>query len=442
MQTRDEVQLRVRRYMEALDARGYFYGTVLVACRGEVLISEGYGVAQAEHDVPHTRATKFRIGSITKSFTAAAVLLLAEEGRLRLDDPIVEYLPEYPNGERITVRHLLTHTSGIANFTSSPDYWPTVMRLPHTREQLLARFRDEPLQFSPGERFSYNNSGYVLLTLLIERVAGCSYADLLTSRILEPLGLVNTGYDDGKTVHKHLASGYSVWKRLIRAEPIDMSVPLGAYGMYATAEDLHKWMKALTQAELLSPASVESMFTPYRDNYGLGWAIQRKEMGGRMRTIVSHFGDINGFVCDVLHVLKDDVTVVVLSNVSLTPVTKISRELAALVFDEEVRVPERISPLAVSHDECLRFAGTYRANQGGAALDIIAEEDGLYLRVAKRYGVPYCYRLIPVARETGAVRFVTEWVDEQVTIRCGDENGTAELTYVDVDGQRVDAQKA
>ncbi|PYP53783.1 MAG: serine hydrolase, partial [Gemmatimonadetes bacterium] len=216
-----------------------FMGSVLVAQDGKVLLDKGYGSANLEWDVPDSPQTKFRLGSLTKQFTAAAILLLEERGKLRTDDLVAKYLPDAPAGwAKITIRNLLTHTSGIPNFTSFPDY-ATTEATPTTPEQLVARFRDKPLNFQPGEQWEYSNSGYVLLGYLLEKISGQRYQDFVRDNLFAPLGMTESGYDSHAAIILHRASGYSPGANgPVNAGYIDMSIPFSAGALYSTTEDL------------------------------------------------------------------------------------------------------------------------------------------------------------------------------------------------------------
>jgi len=233
-----------------------FMGAVLVARENEVLLDKGYGFANLEWNIPDSPKTKFRLGSITKQFTAASILLLEERGKLKVDDPVKKYMPDAPAvWDRITIFNLLTHTSGIPNFTSFSDY-RKLEPFSATPEELVTRFRDKPLDFQPGERWSYSNSGYVLLGYLIEKISGESYAQFLQDNIFKPLGMVDSGYDSNSTVIPNRASGYAPNKDgLVNAGYIDMTIPLSAGGLYSTTEDLLRWEQGLFGGKLLSPAS-------------------------------------------------------------------------------------------------------------------------------------------------------------------------------------------
>jgi CubicO group peptidase (beta-lactamase class C family) len=194
--------------IQSYAANRQFMGSVLVAKGTQVLLNKGYGSANLEWDVPNSPATKFRLGSITKQFTAASILLLQERGKLNVQDPVKKYMADAPAAwDKITIYHLLTHTSGIPNFTSFPEYakWEPFAT---TAAEEVARFRDKPLDFAPGEKWSYSNSGYVLLGYLIEKITGGSYEKFVRENIFNPLGMRDSGYDSNSAVIARRAAGY------------------------------------------------------------------------------------------------------------------------------------------------------------------------------------------------------------------------------------------
>ena len=205
---------------------GKFMGSVLVARGDDVLMSKGYGMADLDGKIGNDASTKFRLGSLTKQFTAASILLLEERGKLKVEDPVKKFLPDAPAAwDKITIFHLLTHTSGIPNFTSFPEYRGSEA-LPTTPEKLVARFRDKPLDFEPGTEWRYSNSGYVLLGYLLERITGQKYADFLQANIFSPLGMKDSGYDSNTADIPHRAIGYELGRNgPVKAGYIDMSIP-------------------------------------------------------------------------------------------------------------------------------------------------------------------------------------------------------------------------
>ncbi|MGA9172699.1 MAG: serine hydrolase domain-containing protein [Thermoactinomyces sp.] len=422
---------QLENYMNRLEENGYFSGSVLVGYKGDILLSRGYGWSNIEHAVPNTAQTKYRIGSITKGFTAMAILQLQEQGLLSVREPIHHYLPDFPKGDQITIHHLLTHTSGIPDFVQFPDYWTRMMRLPSTLDQTIDLFKNLPLEFMPGEQFSYCTSSYILLTKLIERLSHQSYADFLQKSIFNPLHMQETGVDNGRTIVHKLASGYSVWKEIIHAEHVDMSIPVGGYGLYSTARDLYRWDQALYTYELVSYESLQSMFTPYSNNYGYGWAIQPVKIGDKSHVCISHYGDINGFCGNMLRFVNDHLTIIVLSNLSITPVTWIGKNLARLFFGERISIPEAATPIDLKENELQRFIGTYQLENSDRKLTITYEEGQLYVNVTKMHGAPFQYPIKPVSLTEDTIRLRAEYIDE--TIVFYRKRTPAQLSYRETD---------
>ena len=333
-----DIQQAVDEFITPYVEDGYFGGSILIAQGENILISKGYGMANLEHDVPNTPQTKFRIGSVTKQFTAMAILLLQEQGQLSVQDPVCDHIPDCPEAwQPITIHHLLTHSSGIPDYRRFPDYRET-MTLESTVEDTLKRFRDKPLRFAPpGATFDYSNSGYIVLGYIIEQVSETSYAEYLRENIFEPLNMMNTGYDFNHIVLKDRASGYRrVGANKFRnAAYIDMSIPHADGGLYSAVEDLYLWDRALYTETLVSQNSLDMMFTPFVDmsptaGYGYGWVITKESNRGS----VWHTGEDNGFRAYIERFIDDDVVIIVLSNIenaSLGPGTP----LTAIVFGEE-----------------------------------------------------------------------------------------------------------
>ncbi|PLS18519.1 penicillin-binding protein [Bacillus sp. M6-12] len=265
---------KLKHYMDTLGDNNHFNGTVLIGYQDRILFKGGYGSSSFQYAIPNTPETIFRVGSITKAFTAMAILLLHEQGSLNIEDTVSVFLPDFPNGDRITIHQLMTHTSGVKNFTANSDYWSTRMRLPFTLEETIDSFKEPPLGFNPGTKMDYSNSGYILLTAIIEKAAQMPYADFLKKWIFIKLGLANTGVDNGRTIIKGLATGHTVWEDVIHTSFIDMTFPLGAYGIYSCVEDLFKWSRALVKYQLLPKELQDRMFCGFEKGYGYGWAIE------------------------------------------------------------------------------------------------------------------------------------------------------------------------
>ena len=251
--------------------RSRFMGSVLVAQDGKVLLDKGYGFANLEWDVPNTPTTKFRLGSITKQFTAASILLLEERGKLKVEDPVKKYMPNAPAAwDKITIFHLLTHTSGIPSFTGFSDYESHEAQA-MTPGKLVEWFRDKPLEFEPGTKWNYSNSGYVLLGYLIEKISGQSYSDFVQQNIFTPLGMKDSGYDSNSAIIAHRAAGYAPGKSgPVNAGFVHMSIPFSAGALYSTTEDLLRWEQGLFGGKVLKPESLAKMTTPFKQDYAFG----------------------------------------------------------------------------------------------------------------------------------------------------------------------------
>jgi len=317
-------------------AANAFSGTVLVAQNGSVLFEKAYGLANREWNIPNTLDTKFRIGSMTKQFTATAILQLAEQAKLNIDDPVSKYYTDAPaSWRKITIRDLLTHTSGIPDITDLPDY-PTFMTENTTPLGIIKRVRDKPLEFQPGTNFTYDNTGYIVLGYVIEKVSGRSYADYLQQHIFTPLGMKDSGYDTADSIITHRASGYE-WRdgKWHNAPYISMTVPFAAGGLYSTVGDLLAWDQALYSHKPLSEASLKEMFTPNKplSNYGFGWGITTD----RGHRLIGHGGGVNGFDSIINRYPDERLTVILLSNDREAPVERMSSDLAGLYFLRQER---------------------------------------------------------------------------------------------------------
>jgi CubicO group peptidase (beta-lactamase class C family) len=338
-----------------------FMGTVLVARGSDVLLSKGYGSANLEWDIPNTPTTKFRLGSITKQFTAASILMLEERGKLKLDDPIKKYVPEAPAAwEPITIFNLLTHTSGIPNFTNLPEY--KTLKLEATPvAKTIAVVRDKPLDFSPGEKMSYSNSGYLVLGYVIERITGASYEKFVTDNIFVPLGMKDSGYDSNTAIIAHRAAGYtSSAAGPVNADYVHMSVPHAAGALYSTTEDLLRWEQGLFSGKLISATSLAKMTTPFKSDYAFGVMVQTA--GGRK--VIQHGGGIEGFNTFLAYYPDTKLTVAVLANLNGQAPNQIAATLADLAHGGTVQLTSERKEIALPVATLAKYVGTYEVAPG------------------------------------------------------------------------------
>ncbi len=331
-----------------------FSGSVLVARDAQILLDRGYGFANREWLITNDGDTKFRLGSITKQFTAVAIMILNERGLVDLDAPVKTWLPDAPAAwDQVTARRLLAHTAGVPNFTSF-DGFQAQKTLPVTVDGLIARFRDRPLDFKPGEGRKYSNSGYVLLTAIIEKASGKSYADFLAETVFKPLGMSDSGYDTHAAILPHRASGYAPTPGgIINADYWDMSIPQGAGGLYSTTHDLLKWEQGLFGGRLLRPASLTLLTTPVRDQYAFGLFVARS--GGN--TTIAHSGGLDGVNTYMAYDPDRRVTVIVLGNLNGPAPDSLGASLLALAREETAARQERAATLPPATLEA--FAGVY-----------------------------------------------------------------------------------
>jgi CubicO group peptidase (beta-lactamase class C family) len=386
---------------------------VLVARDGKVLLSRGFGMADIEKKAPITPTTKFRIGSVTKQFTAAAILKLQEEGKLTVKDRLSKFFPDYPRGEEVTIHHLLTHTSGIKSFTSKPGFMKTVTK-PATNNEMVKSFKDDPFDFAPGANWSYNNSGYFLLGVIIEKVSDKSYNDYLREAFFEPLGMNDTGVHVSDAAIEHEATGYSyAADKATKTTDWHMSRAGGAGALYSTAEDLLRWNEGVFNGKVLSQESLEAAFKPVKLDsgeapmleYGYGWMIGER----RGLKTISHGGGLDGWLSDLARYVDQNTTVVVLHNAmppapGLTP-TEVG-QLAADAFlwqDMKPRTKYEIDR-SIDPKTFADYVGRY--DYFAAVMDVALEGDQL---TAQLSGQPR-YSIFPF----GDGRFFWKVVDAQI----------------------------
>ncbi|UTY60081.1 serine hydrolase [Massilia sp. erpn] len=309
---------RIDDYLTQNFAAGQPGITVIVVKNGLPVLHKAYGLANLEQKTPLEPAMSLRVGSVTKQFTAAAIMQLAEQGKLKVSDSITTYLPDYPtHGQTITIEHLLTHTSGIPNYTALPGFGEIVQKTMSVNE-MIAFFKDKPLQFTPGERFSYSNSGYFLLGAIIEKVSGQKYADYMRQHIFAPLQLNSTFYDSDECRAQPCVAGYS--KRLLGGfdspQVISMTLPYAAGALRSSVDDLARWNAAIVDGKLLKPETWRRMHTAYTLNngktadYGYGWFVGQF----KGQPMYRHGGDIPGFSAGTQYLPESGIYVAVITN--------------------------------------------------------------------------------------------------------------------------------
>lgn len=330
---------------------GKFNGSVLIADQGKVVYKKGFGMANMEWDIPNKPNTKHRLGSITKQFTAMLILQLAAADKLDLHAPVTKYLPDYPkeSGDKITTHHLLTHTSGIPNYTSFPGFFEEESRNPYTPDEFVEKFANKDLEFTPGEKFNYSNSGYFLLGVIIEKLSGKTYEQMLLDNIFSPLDMKDTGYDNHRVILKNRATGYKKnGNTFVNSEYLDMSIPYAAGSIYSTVENLYVWDQALYTNKLLPQKYMALYFKPYIPSFGktfyaYGWGVGKDIIGNTKDSIdvISHGGGINGFNTIISRTISDKSLVVLLNNTGGAPLNQMTRAIRGIMHGKTYDLPKK-----------------------------------------------------------------------------------------------------
>lgn len=343
---------KIDEFVQVFHDYGLFSGSVLVAEKGKVIFKKGYGMADIEWGIPNEPDTKFRIGSITKQFTSMLVLQLVELGKIDLEGKLSDYLPYYrkDTGEKVTIHQLLTHTSGIPSYTSLPQFSQEISRDPYPVQEFIQKYCSGDLEFEPGSKFKYNNSGYFILGACIEEVTGKTYEDVLKEKILDQLVMKDTGYDHHNTIIKNRASGYQKTFDGYENSPyLDMSLPYAAGALYSTVEDFHLWDQALYTEKLLSKKTKDLMFKGHikasGQSYGYGWVIGKKKLPGSEEELntISHGGGINGFNTLIERFVDDRYLVVLFNNAPRANLSDMSDGIIRILYDKpyEDKIPKK-----------------------------------------------------------------------------------------------------
>lgn len=348
---------------------------VLVAKDGQVIYRKAFGMADLELDVPMQPDMVFRIGSITKQFTAVAILQLMEQGKLSLQDEITKYLPDYPmHGHSITIEHLLTHTSGIKSYTNVPEFGDMI-RTDMTPEEVVEKIKPLPMEFAPGMKWNYNNSGYFLLGYIIEKVSGKKYAEYLKENFFIPLGMTSTLYGDDTKIVKKRASGYQPGEKgTVNADFMSMTLPYAAGSIMSTVDDLYRWNRALLEYKLVKKESLEMAWTSYKladgkdTHYGYGWFMS--EIHGS--STIEHGGGINGYLTSSFYLPEEDVFVALFSNNTGKAPEFTALKLAAATIGKAVPTKE----FTLTEEELKKYEGIY-ANEEGTEITILVDEGRL-----------------------------------------------------------------
>ncbi|WP_100612081.1 serine hydrolase [Confluentibacter lentus] len=351
----------------------------LISKNGHIIYEKGFGKADIELNVATNPSNIFRIGSITKQFTAITILQLYEQGKLDLNDAIQTHVPDFPvHSKKITIKNLLTHTSGIKNLTEIEDL--EIKQTPYSTEELIDLFKNMPLDFQPGEKYSYSNSGYILLGYIIEKITGKAYADYIQSNIFDTLGMTDSYYDSSTTIIQNRAKGYDLDAdyKLVNSGYLNTTFPYAAGGLIMSVQDYFKWHEGLITNKLVKKETLQKAWMPFQLNnktftpYGYGWALG--DIFGSKK--IEHGGHINGFNCKATYLPQEDILVVTFSNGSFINTDIINDQVAAIVAEKAPLKEIKISSSAMDD-----YVGTYRFSPNDPSTIKIYKENGdLYLK--------------------------------------------------------------
>jgi CubicO group peptidase (beta-lactamase class C family) len=390
-----------------------FSGTVLIAKDGKVLFEKAYGYADQKAGRLNTTATEFRVGSLTKMFTSTLILKLAQAAKLSPADPVSKYVAGIKGGDSIKLVHLLTHTSGIkGNINTQVS----------TLEQFVTQYKTEPLTFTPGSRFEYNNFNYILLSYIAQKVNGIPYAKLLQTEVLNKAGMIHSGLDKTDRVSKAKALGYITNPETAAWEEVnDNNVALasGAGALYSTAGDLYKWSQTLSLRKLLPDSVWTKAMQPFQNNYGMGW--MNSNVYGHAQ--IGHTGSIPGFIANFMQFPKEGITIILLSNYQDVDGRKLSNDLTAVAFGEPYTLPVKKLATTLPADVLNKLAGEYRL-PNGFSINVSVEGNKLYALAA---GDPNRIELTPESES----RFFLKGPETEVKFL--EENGVKYL-FVDIQG--------
>lgn len=405
-------------YMEALVKNRNFHGSVLVAKDGEILLNSGYGYANFHQNTRNKSQTRYAIGSVTKSFVSMGIMQLYEEGLIDVEDKVSKYLPNFPNGDSITIYNLLTHTSGLVNFTDLPQFYSLALQNsdPMTVVDLI---KDLPLQFEPGEKFSYCNSNYLLLGIILENVSGMTYEEYLKKNIFEPLNMNDTGILFGNEDVIYDATAYDGYLEVI---PVDDEILLrniyGAGNIYSTVEDLYRWDRGLKTEKLVKEETLNEIFTKYEEfpnagYYGYGWVITDTGLG----QMIWHDGATLGFSANVARFVDDDLTIIILTNNRLYNTLDLINNLIAVVYNLDYEMPEPIEEMEVEDLSIFdKYVGEYVMN-ANVIITITRDDNGIYAQFTGQNQ----YQIFPKSEN----EFFYKITDAQITFI---ENEEGEVT--------------
>ncbi len=419
--------------------------TILVAKDGKAIYKKALGKSNLELNIPIEVNSVFQIGSITKQFTAVSILMLAEQGKLNIEDKIGKYIPEYIEvGRDITIHHLLNHTSGIKNKTplSEKNYTSRMDRSP---KELITYFKDEPLAFMPGEKFKYSNAGYILLGQIIETISKQSYGQFIQENIFDKIGMTSSYCGDMKQVIPNRSTGYIIKQNeFVKSDYMNLSLAYSAGAILSTTEDLLKWQNALLQNTLLKESSIKQAMTPTLLNSGkkipYGYGFRFSRLGNS--PVVAHTGSTKGFTSIALFLPQENMYITVLTNCNCKNVNNVAKQVAELfVTSPDVNkvsavtktIEQEKKSIAVSAEILNNYTGTYEVKPNVNLTIGLDNTNQLYLLA------PGQTKKVELFAETQN-HFFVKIVDAEITFNKNETNNVISLT-LNQSGRKIIAKK-
>ena len=391
--TAQSIEEKMDQVMNAFVSQKKFNGSVLVAQKGRVMYEHGFGYRNAEQKLANDANSIFQIGSITKQFTAAVIMQLKQENKLKLDQSLEQYFPGFPNGNSITIEHLLTHTSGLHNYTDDSVIMNNDVSRSYTQEELLHIFKTYKPDFDPGTKWNYSNTAYSLLGYIIQKIESKPYEMVVRERILDPLGMRNSGFNFTHLNHPDKTKGYfTLQPGIVKAPVVDSTLSYAAGALYSTIGDLYKWERAIYSNRILKPESWKAVFTPFKNSYGYGWFIDSLYN----LPVTSHSGGIHGYTSYILRFPLQELTVIVLDNTSSRSIVKMAETLSAVALGETYELPREKEGIMIGESILKQYVGEYQIAPGfnitikmdngkllaqatgQAAVELFAEKENLF----------------------------------------------------------------
>jgi CubicO group peptidase (beta-lactamase class C family) len=392
-----DVSAKADQYLTIRSEMGNFSGAVLIAKDNKVLFRKGYGYADVEKRIPFTPETQHEVASVSKMFTAMAALKLRDAGKLQLDDSICKYLDDCPTiWQPITVDELIHHTSGIPDYEEALELgskaYMDFMMSADAMKRIVAEARTKPLDFPPGTKFHYSNTGYDLLSYVVQRAAGRPFADYVTSTLLKPAGMTHSGVIS-VNLPVSLAAGYTWgdlgWDRIVGGEPLEkhaervgdlpLTQPDGDAWLFTTVDDLYKWSRLMDGSKLVPSRDVAAVFKPEIDGYGFGWFIDQ----ALNRTRYSHTGALPGRLTYFAKFPNDSITIIILSNVDRGRMVSVSRDLSQIALGDPYDLPVRGKVVELTPEQIAPLVGEYRMADGKVLT--VSVDKMLMAKLAGRY---------------------------------------------------------